>query len=368
MNILYCRQCILLKGKKDIVKKFKKEVRLMKKWLLSCFLSLVLVSTVACSSGGNEASSEGDSGSQSDNPETHAFSLLTTDSSSSFYAYFVGAANAISTQYPELQITVTETGGATDNIERLKNGESVFSLGVSVSDYKAYVGDDFEKNENLRAAWYFAPSPFNFVVNKDSGIENIEDLTGVEFSVGGAGTSTEQSVKEIFSLLEIEPKEYNGSMSDAQNAFSDRRIVGLTKSGMAPDSYVQQVSAQLDINLLGLTEQQAEKVMAEFPYYSMATIPANSYKGVDHDVLTPQFMLGALLDSSVPQEVGYKMWHALMSEQGKELWGNAYPAGKNVDLIEVTLNSPIPLHAGTVEYLKENGVDVPENLIPPEYK
>jgi TRAP transporter TAXI family solute receptor len=338
----------------------------MKKLLF--LLSLVLFGVVGCSSGNEASSGEGSNeGGKTDSPETHTFSLLTTDSSSSFYAYFVGAANAISTQYPELQITVTETGGASDNIQRLNNGESAFSLGVSVSDYKAYIGDGFEKNENLRAAWYFAPAPFNFVVSKDSGIESIEELDGVNFSLGGAGTSTEKSIKEIFALLGINPEPYNGSMSDAQNAFSDRRIEGLTKSGKAPDSYVQQVSAQIDINLLGLTEEQAQKVKEAYPYYSMATIPAGSYKGVDHDVLTPQFMLGALLDASVPQEVGYKMWDALMSEQGKEMWGNAYPAGKDVDLFEVTLNSPIPLHAGTVQYLKENGVDVPDNLIPPEY-
>jgi TRAP-type uncharacterized transport system substrate-binding protein len=33
-----------------------------------------------------------------------------------------------------------------------------------------------------------------------------------------------------------------------------------------------------------------------------------------------------------------------------------------------TLKSNIPLHAGTVRYLKEGGVKVPKNLIPPEYK
>ena len=35
---------------------------------------------------------------------------------------------------------------------------------------------------------------------------------------------------------------------------------------------------------------------------------------------------------------------------------------------ENTLNSNIYLHAGTVRYLKEVGIKVPAELIPPEYK
>jgi len=34
---------------------------------------------------------------------------------------------------------------------------------------------------------------------------------------------------------------------------------------------------------------------------------------------------------------------------------------------ENTLNSNIYLHAGTVRYLKELGIEVPAELIPPEY-
>ena len=50
-----------------------------------------------------------------------------------------------------------------------------------------------------------------------------------------------------------------------------------------------------------------------------------------------------------------------MWEDGKELWQNAYPVGKDNDVLAMTLQ------AGTVQYLVEKGYDVPENLIPPEY-
>jgi hypothetical protein len=47
------------------------------------------------------------------------------------------------------------------------------------------------------------------------------------------------------------------------------------------------------------------------------------------------------------------------------MWENSWPnAG---DMLETASLSPIPLHAGAVQYLKEHGVNPPENLIPPEY-
>jgi TRAP-type uncharacterized transport system substrate-binding protein len=46
----------------------------------------------------------------------------------------------------------------------------------------------------------------------------------------------------------------------------------------------------------------------------------------------------------------------------------AYPALPD-NLVELTLKySSIPLHAGVVDYLKQKGVNVPANLIPPEAK
>jgi TRAP-type uncharacterized transport system substrate-binding protein len=54
-----------------------------------------------------------------------------------------------------------------------------------------------------------------------------------------------------------------------------------------------------------------------------------------------------------------------MLEDGKSIWQAAYPTGADNDYIKLTLESSVPLHAGTVQYLKEQGVTVPANLIPP---
>jgi TRAP-type uncharacterized transport system substrate-binding protein len=55
--------------------------------------------------------------------------------------------------------------------------------------------------------------------------------------------------------------------------------------------------------------------------------------------------------------------------ENKTTIDQAYPGYASYDLTKQTLKfSVIPLHAGTVKYLKEIGVTVPANLIPAEAK
>ncbi|MCS0671282.1 TAXI family TRAP transporter solute-binding subunit [Cytobacillus firmus] len=333
-------------------------MRLLKSLLVTFLIGLL----AACSANVDGEKGEG---------KGEIISLFATDSSSSYYGYNVGIANAISTLNPEIQVSVVETGGSSDNMQRLSKGEGKMALGTSPSDYQTYFGEgDFKdiKNENIRALWYFVPSPFNFIVSDSAKINSFEDLNGKDFSFGGSGTSTEKVTTAVFETLGIQPKSYAGSMSDAQASFADRRIAGLTKTGTAPDSYVQKTAAEQKIKLLGLTAEQISSITEKLPYVGTNTIPAGSYEGVDEDVHTVQFTMSILLDSSVSQETGYKMWKAMWSEEGKKIWLNSFSPAADVNIPELTLDSAIPLHAGTVQFLKEIGYEVPKEIIPPEYK
>ena len=96
------------------------------------------------------------------------------------------------------------------------------------------------------------------------------------------------------------------------------------------------------------------------------TIPAGTYEGIDYDVNTYCFSQGAQSSSNLSQETGYKICTAIFETQ-RDVWEAAMPNLASNDMVAYTLASAIPLHAGTVQYLIEKGVSVPESLIPPEY-
>lgn len=290
-------------------------------------------------------------------------------SSSAVYSYWVAAAKAIQTVYPEFQITVTECQGAMDITKRVRSGLVSVGNSMSNTDYENYNGlgpFDGKPFKDLRIIWYFDITPQQWVVARDANIKTIYDLNGKKFNPGGTGTAAVVITKQIFELLGVKPDYFEASQKDAAEAFVNRQIIGVTKSGPAPDSFVLQLAASIPVALLGLTDEELKKVNEKYPYLIPYTIPAETYKGVG-EIKTVAVMMGAQATSKLPQEVGYKMVKAIC-EGGKSIWAAAYPSAAKLNPVELTLKSKVPLHAGAVQYLKELGYKVPPELIPPEYK
>jgi TRAP transporter TAXI family solute receptor len=158
--------------------------------------------------------------------------------------------------------------------------------------------------------------------------------------------------------LGIKPDYYDASKTDAGDAYGNRQIVGMCSASAIPDSFVLQLHANLPINILSFTPEQIDKVVTGKPYYVTYTIPANTYEGVDHDVLTLAYMQGSQSTADLPQEDCYKFVKAVFDERF-DVWAPSWPQSATLDYPQMMLNSPIPLHAGTVQWLVEKGYTVP---------
>jgi TRAP transporter TAXI family solute receptor len=291
-------------------------------------------------------------------------------SSSQYYAYWVGVGKAINAIYPQLQIVISETQGAVDSTKRCRTGDVIIGICTSSTACDTYNGTGSFKDDpdpTARVLWYFDKSYIQMVVAKSAGITGISDLNGKKFNPGGTGTSAAQSELRILDILGVKPDLFESSQNDAGDAVTNRQIIGATKLGIVPDSFVMQIAAGIDIDIVSLTDEEVAKVCAECPDLAPATIQSGSYKGVDHEIKTVMSLQGCQTTTDqVDQELGYMLVKA-MCEDGRTIWGEAYPSGANIDILELSLSSTVPLHAGTVQYMVEKGYTVPENLIPPEY-
>ena len=115
-----------------------------------------------------------------------------------------------------------------------------------------------------------------------------------------------------------------------------------------------------------ISDEDLEKLNTERPYTVKAVVPDDVYPGVPgfQTFGTP---LGANILASVPQELQYKVVKAMLDH-----WDEYLTIIPRYEIFEspfkFTLEFPVmPLAAGTVQYLKEEGYTVPEELIPPEY-
>lgn len=357
----------------------------MKKWLIFATMIAMVFTLAACGGGNNNAGGgttggttggasggggAAGGGSETPAPKSIKLTIGAPPSSSAVYGYWVAAAKAIETAYPEFSFTVMETQGAVDITERVRAGMVPFGNSVSSTDYENYNGlGGFEGDpfEDLRMIWYFDVTPQQWIVTKESNVTSLKELNGKRFNPGSTNSSAEALTKLIFKELGIEPNFFEATQADAGDAVVNRQIVGTTKAGPAPDSFIQQIQGSIDIDLLGLEQSEVDLLTSKYGYLVPYTIPAGTYPGIDHDVLTVTTMMGAQTTSQLPQEYGYKMIKAI-NDTGRQVWADAYPVGANNDIVELTISSSVPLHAGTVQYLKEIGVEVPEHLIPPEYQ
>ena len=296
--------------------------------------------------------------------------LAACPASSAMYPFWVSVGDILDTAFSNMHMTVSESQGAVAITKRVRSGECELGNSVSSTDYESYNGlatFDGAADPDLRMIWYYEVTWEMMAVDAKAGISNITDLDGKKFNPGGTGTAAEAIGKNIASLLGFEPNWFTASQSDAADAYSNREIVGTIKLGPTVDSYVMQLNAAIPIDLVSLTEEQVEAIRSAYPYLISGTIPAGTYGGVDHDTVvvgTPQGCQTRV--GNFTQEEQYQIFKAVM-EDYTDTWHNAYPVGANNDVIGLTLQSPVLLAPGTVQWLVEHGYEVPAELIPPEY-
>ncbi len=302
--------------------------------------------------------------------ETKFITLASSPSASSMYPYWVAVAQAIQQIYPEYNITVSESQGATDICKRIKNGEAQFGNGVSTSDYENYTGTGaFEGigNPKARLLWGYNYTLYNFFVSQESGVQTWTDLDGKRINDGGTGLTISAMTRDFCQRFGVSPDYLESGKSDAGDAYANRQIIGMATSGGSSDPFIVQENASLPLRLLSFTDEQLQELLEAYPYFSEAKVAAGTYTGVDEEVTTVKFLATSQSSSDLPQEDGYKFCKAIDSPEGRAVWETSMADVAKYDFVEACLNSPIPLHAGTVQYLVEKGVEVPENLIPPEY-
>ncbi|UOA17056.1 TAXI family TRAP transporter solute-binding subunit [Sulfitobacter dubius] len=289
-----------------------------------------------------------------------------THSASSFYAYQVGITNFLNNAVEGVNINVRELGGAEVSTEALLRDEVDMGISVTSSDFAAMNGvEPFRGNaDNLRTLFFFAPLPLNFVVAADAGVDSVDALAGKAFNPGGRGTSTERQVEQIMETVGITPDWLRAEGGDALDAFQNGQIAGFVKGGNHPDGYIQQASSARDIIFLSLDEEQRNKVIEAYPFFSAATsTPSEFYGETEGEVATLQTAIGINTTTNLDEETAYQIAKAVFSDAGKQAASEVYAPAKTIDAAQLTIDAAVaPLHEGVIRYLEEAGYTVPDDL------
>jgi len=302
--------------------------------------------------------------------QTKYFTIGANPATAAAYPIWVAVGKLIEDAYgDEYVMTVSESRGAVDIANRIRSGECIFGNCVTKTDYENYTGKgDFEGDpyEGVRTMFYYGMTYYNFCVSQQSDIKSYSDLEGQRINTGGTGTTLVSITTELMNKLGINVSYYEAAKSDAGDAYANRQIVGMPTTGAIPDSFLLQLNASLPVNILPMTKEEQAKALEDHPYYVALTLPAGSYDCVKEDQLTFGYMQGCQTSTQLSQEDGYKFVKAILDTHFND-WVDTWPQAAELNLYEMLLDSPVPLHAGTVQLLVEKGYTVPSELIGPEY-
>ncbi|NIC06138.1 TAXI family TRAP transporter solute-binding subunit [Halomonas sp. DX6] len=291
-----------------------------------------------------------------------------TSSSSSHYGYFVAVNQIINNQVEGVSASVAETGATVDNLRRLSRNQIDMGLVTTNTGYHAYAGQqDFDgRPVDSRLLWVYTVAPQNVVIRDDADASSLEELDGVRFNPGITGSATESTTEAVFETLGISPDYVRGSTTDVVDSIKDGRIMGYVKSGVGNklDGSTMDIATFTPVNVLSLSEEQADTLRAEMPDLAVVDIPEGAGEGIPA-YTTWAFGVAVHAHPDLDEETAYQIVKAVM--ENPEPQANAFSAVRDEDLAQMTLEvGTVPLHAGAARYFEEQGLEIPDALQPVE--
>lgn len=276
-------------------------------------------------------------------------------------------ANAVQTYPPvqdieEFTVKAQSSAGSIENLRKVNAGRMDFGVVYSGHVYLGRNGmmkNDPNKYEDVMAVSYLYGAPAQLVVRAGSGIKSTKDLVGKKVGVGNAGSGAFANCELFFNHMGIWDKIERNAMgyNDAAQAFGNKQLDAFWLFTAFPSGAVIMAAQTNDIDLVDLgADAEATGFFEKYPYFTKLTIPADTYRGVDHP--TPSFQDSALwvANKDVPADVVYKLLSLIYTDEGLKHMVSQKKTFKEMSIKSGVNGIVTPLHPGAEKFWKEKGL------------
>ena len=257
------------------------------------------------------------------------------------------------------QVNAEATKGTQENLRRLVRGELDLALANSAISYFAVRGEGaWEEPMPVRTVMTLAPNVALFIALSRSEIEQIGDLEGKRVVLGPAGAGFEHFLEPILaahglSYEKLEP--LNATQAQSVDLLSDGAAAAAFLGGAVPTSSITQAATSQKIVYLPYDEVAIDQLLATYPFFDRATIPAGTYRGLDADYQGMNVGSMHLVTSAdVDEELVYAMTRTLWENRASVVERHA--AGRAINPKVVVRNTGTPFHPGAERFYRETGL------------
>ena len=334
----------------------------MKK-VLSLILALAMVfALVAC--GEKQPASDGDASSDGDKPARGNVIMTfgTADTGGSMYPAGAAVSQVWTNNVQGVKCNTQTSTGSFQNCQDVSTGEVDVAVATSDVVLNAYNGTgkfaDIGKLDNLRVIGAVYTSVLSGVALKSSGLTYIHDLLGKRVAVGPAASATENATLAAFAAMDITKDNTsleNLGLGDGADSVGDGILDAAFGFAGLPIGGQLNLAATKEIQVLDMTQEEIDKVLAGNAAYIQTKIPAGTYTGQDYDANTFGVKCLIIVTADMDADLVYDLCKAMNEHTEEMAAGNALLKDMT-DPSFLCTQMPIPLHDGAQKYYSEQGL------------
>lgn len=334
----------------------------MKK-VLSLILALAMVfALVAC--GEKQPATDGDASSDGDKPARGNVIMTfgTADTGGSMYPAGAAVSQVWTNNVEGVKCNTQTSTGSFQNCQDVSTGEVDVAVATSDVVLNAYNGTgkfaDIGKLDNLRVIGAVYTSVLSGVALKSSGLTYIHELLGKRVAVGPAASATENATLAAFDVMGIDSSNTsleNLGLGDGADSVGDGILDAAFGFAGLPIGGQLNLAATKEIQVLDMTQEEIDKVLAGNAAYIQTKIPAGTYTGQDNDANTFGVKCLIIVTADMDADLVYDLCKA-MNEHTEELAAGNALLKDMTDPSFLCTQMPIPLHDGAQKYYSEQGL------------
>lgn len=334
----------------------------MKK-VLSLILALAMVfALVAC--GEKQPASDGDVSGDGDKPARGNVIMTfgTADTGGSMYPAGAAVSQVWTNNVQGVKCNTQTSTGSFQNCQDVSTGEVDVAVATSDVVLNAYNGTgkfaDIGKLDNLRVIGAVYTSVLSGVALKSSGLTYIHDLLGKRVAVGPAASATENATLAAFAAMDITKDNTsleNLGLGDGADSVGDGILDAAFGFAGLPIGGQLNLAATKEIQVLDMTQEEIDKVLAGNAAYIQTKIPAGTYTGQDNDANTFGVKCLIIVTADMDADLVYDLCKAMNEHTEEMAAGNALLKDMT-DPSFLCTQMPIPLHDGAQKYYSEQGL------------
>lgn len=334
----------------------------MKK-VLSLILALAMVfALVAC--GEKQPATDGDASSDGDKPARGNVIMTfgTADTGGSMYPAGAAVSQVWTNNVEGVKCNTQTSTGSFQNCQDVSTGEVDVAVATSDVVLNAYNGTgkfaDIGKLDNLRVIGAVYTSVLSGVALKSSGLTYIHELLGKRVAVGPAASATENATLAAFGVMGIDSSNTsleNLGLGDGADSVGDGILDAAFGFAGLPIGGQLNLAATKEIQVLDMTQEEIDKVLAGNAAYIQTKIPAGTYTGQDNDANTFGVKCLIIVTADMDADLVYDLCKAMNEHTEEMAAGNALLKDMT-DPSFLCTQMPIPLHDGAQKYYSEQGL------------